>query len=76
MREVKPNNTTMTMHYINSRGMITIEELRSQLAEYPEHESSPCALGGFEYKFPDLVSKRKRSKPDGFGKVSLGKSKG
>jgi hypothetical protein len=35
-------------------------------------------LGGSESigEFPDLVPKRKRPKPDGFGKVSLGKSRG
>ena len=34
-------------------------------------------LGGSEPigKISDLVPKRKRSKPDGFGKVNLGKSK-
>ena len=98
------NAVAMMEQYITSKGRISMEELRRQLAEDSDKPvfhvdmASLIRLGGLTPKgikfftrlkrrldlggskaigkFPDLVSKRKRSKPDGFGKVSLGKSKG
>jgi hypothetical protein len=90
--------------YLASKGRISMEQLRDELAEDPDEPvfkvdmASLIRLGGLTPKgikfftrlkrrlelggsesigeFPGLVPKRKRSKPDGFGKVSLGKSKG
>ena len=60
---------------IKGKGRIPMEELRDELLE--DIPKRRLELGGSEPigKMSDLIPKRNRSKPDGFGKVSLGKSK-